>query len=65
MVDYLQSTNPAVGTERVMVPGEPEIAAMETRRAEGIPIDDNTWAAILKSAEVAGMTDSEVDDLIS
>ena len=63
MVGYLHATRPAVGVDRVMVPGEPEIAAMQTRSAEGIPIDDNTWRSIVKSAQVAGMSDAEVATL--
>ncbi len=60
MVDYLHATDPAVGVDRVLVPGEPEIASTQTRGAGGIPIDDNTWNSLLKSAQVAGMSETEV-----
>ena len=60
MVAHVHSTTPAVGVDRVMVPGEPEIDAMQQRQTDGIPIDDNTWAGILKSAQVAGMSEAEV-----
>ena len=65
MVDYLHATDPAVGVDRVMVPGEPEIASMQTRSTDGVPIDDNTWNSILKSAQVAGMSETEVAELTS
>ena len=60
MVDYLHGTTPARGIDRVRVPGEPEQETRATRLAEGIPIDDNTWAGILKAAEVAEMDESEI-----
>ena len=65
MVRYLHSTSPAAGFDRVRVPGEPEIDSVNERTANGIPIDDNSWAGILKSASVVGMSDSEVAGLIN
>lgn len=55
MVDYLHSTTPARGFDRVRVPGEPERETREARLAGGIPVDDNTWAGIVKAAGTAGM----------
>jgi uncharacterized oxidoreductase len=60
MIAYLRSTMPAAGVDRVRVPGEPELESMAERAAGGIPIDDNTWAAIRKSAQVSGMTEEEI-----
>lgn len=63
MVEYLHATSPAAGVDRVMVPGEPEIVSMQTRTADGVPVDDNTWASILKSAQVAGMSEADIGAL--
>jgi uncharacterized oxidoreductase len=63
MVEYLHSTTPAIGTERVMVPGEPELVSMQKRGENGIPIDDNTWAEIIKSAQKAGLSEAEIKQL--
>jgi uncharacterized oxidoreductase len=60
MVAYLHSTAPAAGFDRVRVPGEPEIESVEERSANGIPIDENSWAEIVKSAEVAGIDSAEI-----
>jgi hydroxycarboxylate dehydrogenase B len=60
MVDYLHSSTPARGFDRVRVPGEPEQESLTARRQGGIPIDDNTWAGILKAAAVAGLGDAEI-----
>ena len=64
MVAYLHSATPAKGFDRVRVPGEPELESRAERLAEGIPIDDNTWSAILKSAEVAGMGAADIEACI-
>ena len=60
MVDYLHSTTPARGFDRVRVPGEPEQESLAERSRTGIPIDDNTWAGIVKAAGVAGLDDAEI-----
>jgi len=63
MVDYLHSTTPAQDAARVRLPGEPEREALARRAAEGIPIDDNSWAGIVKAAGSAGLTTAEIEDL--
>jgi hydroxycarboxylate dehydrogenase B len=63
MVDYLHSTSPARGFDRVRVPGEPEREAQRTRTAEGIPIDANTWSGILEAARSAGLSERRIDEL--
>ncbi len=55
MVDYLHSTTPAKGHDKVRVPGDPERESMSRRLAEGIPIDDTTWQAVVKAALAAGV----------
>ena len=63
MVAYLHSTTPARGFDRVRVPGEPEQESLALRMRDGIPIDDNSWAGILKAAEVAGLSTAEINTL--
>jgi len=63
MVDYLHSSTAAEGVDRVRVPGEPELESMADRSANGIPIDENSWAGILKAAAVAGVSGDEVASL--
>lgn len=55
MVEYLYSTTPARGFDQVRVPGDPERETMAERLANGISIDDTTWAGIEKAAEAVGM----------
>ncbi len=63
MVGYLHGTSPARGFDRVRVPGEPEQESRAARLAAGIPIDDNSWAGIVKAAEVVGLTAADIDEL--
>lgn len=65
MVAYLHGTTPARGFDRVRVPGEPERESRATRLAEGIPIDDRSWAGIVKAARLAGLGDSDIEALTS
>jgi uncharacterized oxidoreductase len=40
---YLKGSPPAPGFTEILLPGEPEFRTEVRRRAEGIPIDDETW----------------------
>jgi uncharacterized oxidoreductase len=60
MVAYLHGTTPAAGFDRVRVPGDPERESLRARQRDGIAIDENSWAGIVESARVAGLTDAEV-----
>jgi uncharacterized oxidoreductase len=63
MVDYLHSTTPSRGFDRVRVPGDPERASMAARLRDGIPVDDKSWGGILNAAREAGLVDAEIDAL--
>jgi uncharacterized oxidoreductase len=57
MLAYIRSTAPAEGFDRVRLPGDPERESMAERLANGIPIDDNTWAQIRDAAASVGIND--------
>ncbi len=59
----MHSTTPARDTDRVRVPGEPELESMAERETNGIPIDDNSWTAILRAADRAGLTPERIATL--
>ena len=61
MIDYIRGTPPAVGVDRTRLPGDPERETMARRRAEGVPIDDNTWRDILRAARSVGLGESEIE----
>lgn len=60
MLDYIASTPPAEGVDRVRLPGDPERESMARRLADGIPVDDNTWRDILKAAAGLGLDEAGV-----
>jgi len=60
MVDYLHSTTPAKGFDKVRLPGEPERESLAQRSVEGIPVDDATWKGVLKAAAAAGLSGDEI-----
>jgi len=61
MSDWLHSSEPAKGFDKVRLPGEPERESMAERLAEGIPIDDQSWSAICEAAGQAGLSDSDIN----
>jgi uncharacterized oxidoreductase len=63
MSAWLRSSEPAAGFDKVRLPGEPERESMAERLAEGIPIDDQSWAAICAAADHAGMSEDEIRSL--
>jgi uncharacterized oxidoreductase len=46
LVEWVRSADPAPGTGRVMVPGEPEARTERERSAHGIPVEAETWRQI-------------------
>jgi LDH2 family malate/lactate/ureidoglycolate dehydrogenase len=54
-VERLRAVRPAPGVAEVLVPGDPERRASETRRAAGIPVAESTWAAIVAAARGLGV----------
>lgn len=63
MSGWLRSSEPAVGNDKVRLPGEPERESMSERSANGIPLDDRSWDSIVKAAEVAGVSSEAVESL--
>ncbi len=56
VVEKIKAVPPAAGFAEVLVPGEPELRTARQRRAEGIPIPEDTWAAIVATARDLGVT---------
>lgn len=63
-VDWVKSSPPAPGGERVMVAGDPERRARAARMANGITIDDVTWKEILEAADSVGVGGNRVAAII-
>ncbi len=62
-LDFVHSSPPAVGVEKVLVPGDRERALRAERSANGLPMPEPVLAGILATAEATGVKASR-DDLI-
>jgi len=58
---WVKSSRLRPGVEEIMVPGDPERKSTAERRAEGIPVDDNTWAAIVECGLSLGLNRVELE----
>jgi hydroxycarboxylate dehydrogenase B len=59
-IAYFKDTKPAKGTEEVLIPGEPEARIRAERTKNGIPLPDDTWAAIVNTAREVGVSEISV-----
>ncbi len=59
-VEWVKASPLAAGTDRIMVPGEPELARRELLAAHGVPIDPTTWQQIEDAACKSGMPRAEI-----
>jgi hydroxycarboxylate dehydrogenase B len=50
LLDWVRSAPLAAGAKEILIPGEPEARMERARRADGIPIDDQTWRQIREVA---------------
>ena len=52
----VRAVPPAEGFEHVLIPGEPELRTAERRRAEGVPVAEDTWRGIAAVAADLGVS---------
>lgn len=63
-IEWIRSCEPIDPEEGVLIPGDKERATRATRTAEGIPLADETWQAILAAARRSGLDQAEIDKLL-
>jgi hydroxycarboxylate dehydrogenase B len=56
-VDWLMQSPPGEGFDKLRVAGDPEREARAKRERDGIAVDDQTWADIVKAAKSVGLAD--------
>src|SRR5258707_9837846 len=59
-VDFVKSSRPATPAGEVLVPGEQETRTRIKRLAEGVPLPDDTWAAIVETARSVGLDERRI-----
>ncbi|KWV57879.1 malate dehydrogenase [Bradyrhizobium macuxiense] len=58
--DFIRATKPIAGTDSVLVPGDPERKTRAERTRNGIPLPDDTWAAIVNTAREVGVSEVSI-----
>lgn len=59
-VKYFKDTKPAAGSTEVLIPGDPEARSRAERTANGVPLPDDTWTAIVTTARELGVSERAV-----
>ena len=60
MLAFVKGSKPAARDGEVLIPGEPEERNRAERLARGVPLADDTWAALCAAARSAGLTDAHI-----
>ena len=56
----MKSSKPAMPDGEVLLPGEPEARMRVCRLAEGVPLPDDTWTAIVDTARSVGLDERRI-----
>src|SRR5436853_169174 len=64
-VTYFKDTKPAAGVAAVLIPGEPEARMRAERTKNGVPLPDDTWAAIVNTARDVGVSEVSIQRAVS
>src|ERR1700731_339808 len=59
-VSYFKDTKPAAGVDAVLIPREPEARMRADRTKNGVPLPDDTWAAIVNTAREVGVSETSI-----
>jgi uncharacterized oxidoreductase len=57
---HVKSSRPVVSGGEVLVPGEPEARMRAERLKNGVPLPDDTWAAIVATARKVGLDEKRI-----
>ena len=58
--DFIRKTKPVAGVDQVLIPGDPERKTRAERTKNGIPLPDDTWAAIVNTAREVGVSEVSI-----
>jgi hydroxycarboxylate dehydrogenase B len=59
-ITYFKDSKPAAGVDQVLIPGEPEAKMRAERTRNGVPLPDDTWAAIVNTAREVGVSEVSI-----
>ena len=58
--DFIRETKPIAGVDSVLIPGDPERKMRADRTKNGVPLPDDTWAAIVNTAREVGVSEASI-----
>ena len=58
--DFIRETKPIAGVDTVLIPGDPERKTRAERTKNGVPLPDDTWAAIVNTAREVGVSEVSI-----
>jgi hydroxycarboxylate dehydrogenase B len=64
-IAYFKDTKPAAGVDAVLIPGEQEAKMRTERSKNGVPLPDDTWAAIVNTAREVGVSEVSIQRAVS
>jgi len=64
-VAFVKSSRPTTPGAEILVPGEPEVRMRAQRLADGVPLPDDTWAAIVETARSVGVDERRIQQAMS
>ncbi|OPF95105.1 Hydroxycarboxylate dehydrogenase B [Rhodopseudomonas palustris] len=59
-IDFFKSSKTVAGVDQVLIPGDPETATRAERTRNGVPLPDDTWAAIVATAREVGVDEAAI-----
>jgi uncharacterized oxidoreductase len=59
-VDFIRETKPMTGVDQVLIPGDTERRTRAERTRNGVPLPDDTWAAIVNTAREVGVSEVSI-----
>lgn len=62
-IAHVKASPAADPAKPVLVPGDPERQTTAERGAEGVPVDDETWAEMLEAADLVGVPADELRNI--
>jgi uncharacterized oxidoreductase len=66
LIDFVANVfGPAAGVDAVLIPGEPEARMRTERTRNGVPLPDDTWAAIVNTARDVGVSEVSIQRTMS
>ena len=60
-LSHVKASPPLNPDEPVLVPGDPERATGKQRRADGIPVDEQSWRLVADAALTAGIAEDRIE----